>query len=218
MIAEKLNLKLNGELEMKVSEIFKSIQGEGSEVGRTTVFLRLSGCNLSCGFCDSKYAKNGKEMTVEEVAREIKKYNVMHVTVTGGEPTLQDKELQDLIYELDEHHFSLETNGTKYTETFFDSTIVSPKKQKIEMQVLNQYLQNDCVNFKFVYEDKNDKWWEAIIYSLKISPEKVYIMAEGATREKQMKKMSEVIDYCLKKNYNFSPRLHVLVWDIRRGV
>jgi 7-carboxy-7-deazaguanine synthase len=105
-----------------ITEIFYSIQGETSHSGLPYTFIRLTGCNLRCSYCDSTYAfKGGTRMTIDEVAAEVKKYPTPHVLLTGGEPLLQRgtlplaKALHDLGYEV-----SIETHGeapiTPYSE------------------------------------------------------------------------------------------------------
>ncbi|MDE6629453.1 MAG: 7-carboxy-7-deazaguanine synthase QueE, partial [Muribaculaceae bacterium] len=73
---------------MRVNEIFYSIQGEGAHTGVPAVFVRLSGCNLRCPFCDTDF-NSGEEMTSEEIAAAVNAYPARHVIITGGEPTLQ---------------------------------------------------------------------------------------------------------------------------------
>lgn len=73
---------------MKVNEIFFSLQGEGHFTGTPAIFIRLSGCNLTCDFCDTKHY-NAMTMTEEEIISEISQYPAYHVVITGGEPTLQ---------------------------------------------------------------------------------------------------------------------------------
>lgn len=72
----------------KVNEIFYSLQGEGFYTGTPAVFLRLSGCNLACPFCDTKH-QDGVNMTDEDIVKEVQKYPARHIVITGGEPTLQ---------------------------------------------------------------------------------------------------------------------------------
>lgn len=98
---------------LRISEIFCSLQGEASTVGRPTVFIRLTGCPLRCQYCDTAYAfSGGTIMQLEDILRDVATYGVLLVTVTGGEPLAQKnclpllKELCDSGYEV-----SLETAG-----------------------------------------------------------------------------------------------------------
>ncbi len=100
---------------MRVSEIFFSIQGESTLAGEPCVFVRFTGCDLRCGYCDTEYAfYGGTSMTREEIHREIAKHPARFVCLTGGEPTLQ-KELPQLAQELLEkgYQVSLETHGQR---------------------------------------------------------------------------------------------------------
>ncbi|MFN3481313.1 MAG: 7-carboxy-7-deazaguanine synthase QueE, partial [Thermodesulfovibrionales bacterium] len=77
---------------MKICEIFSSIQGESSYAGLPCIFVRLSGCNLRCSYCDTTYAyEDGFEMTQEEVMEEVRKSGLNLVEITGGEPLIQDE-------------------------------------------------------------------------------------------------------------------------------
>jgi 7-carboxy-7-deazaguanine synthase len=99
---------------LKINEIFYSIQGESSRLGCPTVFIRLTGCNLRCSFCDTKYAyEDGEEMEIDKIFKEIKKFDCRLVEVTGGEPLFQD-ETPVLISKLldDGYTVMLETNGS----------------------------------------------------------------------------------------------------------
>ena len=112
---------------MKVNEIFYSLAGEGIRTGQATIFIRLSGCNVNCWFCDTSH-KTYIEMTEEEISDEINQYSAEWVTLTGGEPTLQDC---DRLIELlkPKHKISIETNGTQYVLWLekLDLVTVSPK-------------------------------------------------------------------------------------------
>ncbi len=97
-----------------VNEIFHSIQGEGGAIGTPTVFVRLTGCNLRCSYCDTEYAfYEGGKMSLEEVLSEIEKYETETVEITGGEPLLQ-KEAFTLMETLADKNYSvmLETSGS----------------------------------------------------------------------------------------------------------
>lgn len=98
---------------MKIFEIFPSIQGESSLVGVPMVFIRLTGCNLRCTYCDTKYAyNNGTELSKDEILQIIKDFPFKFVEITGGEPLLQE-DVYPLIDELvKKYYVLLETNGS----------------------------------------------------------------------------------------------------------
>lgn len=98
---------------LKITEIFYSLQGEADTVGMPTVFVRLTGCPLRCGYCDTEYAFNGGEwFTIEDVLQRVGEFRTMYVTVTGGEPLAQ-KSCLSLLRSLCDHGYrvSLETSG-----------------------------------------------------------------------------------------------------------
>ncbi|MDA3884285.1 MAG: radical SAM protein [Candidatus Delongbacteria bacterium] len=100
---------------IKVNEIFKSLQGESSYMGLPCVFVRLTGCNLRCSWCDTEYAyDNGADYTMEELISSIERFDVKLVEFTGGEPLLQKGELIPLIEYLlsKDYKILLETNGS----------------------------------------------------------------------------------------------------------
>lgn len=104
---------------MNVSEIFLSLNGEGLLIGVPTIFVRLSGCNLQCTWCDTKYAwEKGTEKTVEQVIEEVKTCDngfCDWVLITGGEPLLQ--EIDELVRKLkNEYRIGIETNGSIYKD------------------------------------------------------------------------------------------------------
>lgn len=115
---------------MRVNEIFYSMQGEGYFTGKACVFIRLSGCNLKCGFCDTEHLSY-KELTEDEIMQEIEKYPTKHVVITGGEPFLQ---LTDSFIEKLHHadkFIQIETNGSvlldEYNYNIIDWITCSPK-------------------------------------------------------------------------------------------
>lgn len=97
---------------MRVNEIFYSIQGEGRFTGTPSVFIRLSGCNLKCPFCDTEHLSYS-EMSEDEIIAEVKKYPATHIVITGGEPLIQLTEtLVDKLHSIDKF-IQIETNGTR---------------------------------------------------------------------------------------------------------
>ncbi|MBL1277830.1 MAG: 7-carboxy-7-deazaguanine synthase QueE [Ectothiorhodospiraceae bacterium] len=99
--------------QIRITEIFLSLQGESRTVGYPTVFVRLTGCPLRCGYCDTRYAFQGGEwMTIESILEKVAAYNTHHITVTGGEPLAQ-RECGGLLTRLCDtgYEVSLETSG-----------------------------------------------------------------------------------------------------------
>ena len=100
---------------MRVTEIFYSIQGESTLAGEPTVFVRFTGCDLRCRYCDTEYAfYGGRPMSRAEILAEVRRYPARFVCLTGGEPTLQ-KELPELAQDLLDRGYqvSLETHGQR---------------------------------------------------------------------------------------------------------
>ncbi|MBU0576945.1 7-carboxy-7-deazaguanine synthase QueE [Patescibacteria group bacterium] len=215
-------------MKLIVSEVFYSIQGEGPNIGKPAVFLRLSGCNLRCGWCDTKHAItitntitstsncNSISYGCAQVLKNIKKYPCRHLVITGGEPTLQQDALIPLLEKLKDYYIEIETNGTirlkinKYLEQIncspkLASSGNTPYPLKIKPT-------NNKVVYKFVVADKKDlKEIKAYIKSNKIPDEKVWLMPEGVNK-KIVQEISEwIIEICKKEGYNFSPRLHILL-------
>lgn len=115
---------------MKVNEIFYSLQGEGRFTGTPAVFLRLSGCNLHCSFCDTDHF-DGEEMSPGEILEHIAGFPSRHLVVTGGEPSLQlDAEFVGMLHEAG-WFVQVETNGTSPLPSCVDWITCSPKNAPI---------------------------------------------------------------------------------------
>lgn len=113
----------------RINEIFMSLQGEGFHTGTSAVFVRFSGCNLKCPFCDTKH-ETYTEMSEEEIVQTVNGYASQWVILTGGEPSLQATEsLVDKIHALGKK-VAMETNGTHEVPSNLDWVTVSPKEGK----------------------------------------------------------------------------------------
>lgn len=111
----------------KINEIFYSIQGEGCHTGVPSVFIRFSGCNLKCSFCDTSH-EEGRMMTDDEILEEIKKYPAQQIVLTGGEPSLFiDEDFIILLRKATGKRIAIETNGTHILPSGIDWVTVSPK-------------------------------------------------------------------------------------------
>jgi len=163
-----------------VSEIFYSLAGEGSLVGLPMIFIRLSGCNLRCPWCDTKYAwENGKRMTWQEIYDEIVDFPCHNICITGGEPFLQNlTKLTQKLYDED-YFISIETNGTIYQPVQADLVVISPKNE-IDKKLT---LWNN-IDWKFVIE--NETSFEKIY-----NYEKVYLQPVNND--------PEIIKLCIQK-------------------
>jgi 7-carboxy-7-deazaguanine synthase len=120
---------------LKINEIFYSLQGEGLRQGEPTVFIRLSGCNLRCLFCDTQYAWNeGRDMSADQICMEVEDIRLHHPTrwicLTGGEPLFQDITLLTQQLKADKWNIQVETNGIFYQNLPVDWYTVSPKPEK----------------------------------------------------------------------------------------
>ncbi len=194
---------------MKVNEIFESIQGEGEYAGLPVLFIRLSGCTRSCSFCDTKYHKEGKEMSVDEVIKAIRKSKQNMIVWTGGEPCLQLKELKEVIEATCYCNHHLETNGdTLPPQDLFSYIAFSPKDDKTAKKFRN-WITGINWDVKVVTDLKLNK--NLIKYATLLMPLTTKNKKEN-TRIEQ-----EVWNYCVKKDIRFCLRQHVKVWGIKRG-
>ena len=196
---------------MEISEIFYSIQGEGPEIGKKVIFVRLAKCNLRCKFCDTKYAWRGKKLRNEEIVDNIKKYSCKSIVWTGGEPTIQ-RGVSNIIYKLKNYSHDLETNGTFYFQPkLFKTVVISPKKQAINKNLIKKYKDFDNVYFKFVVEDlKNYNFWKNLIGNMGIKKSKVYFMPEAKNKKTLLKNIKWLLPLINKDGFNFSNRLQII--------
>ena len=152
---------------LKVIEFFKSIQGESTRAGMVCSFVRLSGCNLSCTYCDTKYAMDGgTEFTVDEVLTMVEDFGSNLVEITGGEPLLQ-QDTPVLCKRLMEtgHTVLIETNGTQDISVLPEGCIrimdikCPGSGSSIFFQAENLHHLKPYDECKFVISDKDDFDW-----------------------------------------------------------
>lgn len=158
---------------MKVCEIFTSIQGESSYAGMPCTFIRMTGCNLRCSYCDTKYAYNeGRELSEEDIIGEVRRYGISLVEITGGEPLLQ-KEVFHLIKKLLDEKYKVltETNGSMNIKDVDKRAVVildiktpgSGMSEKMDLSNLENIKSTDEI--KFVITNRTDyEWSKDIIY------------------------------------------------------
>ncbi|MGC8497380.1 MAG: 7-carboxy-7-deazaguanine synthase QueE [Thermoplasmata archaeon] len=209
---------------MKINEIFYSIQGEGIHIGIPMVFVRFTGCNLRCEWCDTKYAFfEGSQMNVEEVMTEIKKYKARWVCITGGEPLLQE-DVYALIYQLlkEEYNILIQTNGSislidvPCEDTIFINMDIKTPSSKMQDKLLDSNLEilGKKDSIKFVIADEEDyKYMRRFLKEHEIESE-VILQPEGN------KNYKELVEKVLKDRLNVRvlPQLHKLIWGEKHGV
>jgi 7-carboxy-7-deazaguanine synthase len=227
---------------VRISEIFYSIQGEGRLVGTPSLFIRTSGCNLRCVWCDTPYTSwrpEGSSWPLAKVLRRVDQHSSNHVVVTGGEPMLAP-EIEDLTAALRQRgkHVTIETAGTIFKPVHCDLLSLSPKlanstpwkrakgrfaamheKQRLNFPVLQNYLAAYDYQLKFVVDSPEDfAEIHALIERLgNVDAARVLIMAQGTTRRQLDEKSGWIVRECLRYGYSFTPRLHIELFGNRRG-
>lgn len=214
---------------MKISEIFYSIEGEGTEIGRPEIFVRLAGCNLRCKWCDTKYAlKNGKELGIKEVLREVSKYPCKSISITGGEPLLQRKELLELVKKLKEldYWIQINTNGTILDEEIFGLVDLitmdfkcpsSGMKSNCEVLRKTKDLFDSKSQFKFIISDEKDYQYANDIILTSLSGKINIIFQPEWTNRKFTKKLVEFVKRD-KLNVRIILQQQKMIWGVKRGV
>jgi len=228
---------------VKVSEIFHSIQGEGKLVGVPSVFVRASGCNLRCSFCDTPYASwdpEGEDMAVEAIVDRVASYATRHVVLTGGEPMIMP-EIEPLAQALKDrgHHITIETAATVWKPVAVDLASLSPKlsnstpwereggrfaaaheRQRINVEVIQKFIDHSPdFQLKFVVSGEGDlAEIEAVLKRVRgWRPEDVQLMPEGIDAGTLASRMGWIGEVCKRTGYRVSPRLHVLMYGNQRG-
>ena len=229
---------------MLISEIFYSLQGEGELIGVPSVFVRTSGCNLRCNWCDTPYASwspEGKQMTVDEILEAVKTHPARHVVLTGGEPMIAP-EIHELAFQLQErrYHITIETAATiaprgiacdlaslspKLAHSAPDSRLDDTWRKKHEAlrwqpAVVASWIAVGTYQLKFVVGSESDvAEIEAMIQetACAIPPSKILLMPEGTTVESLRAKAGWLGELCKSRGYRYAPRLHVELYGNKRG-
>ena len=229
---------------MLVSEIFYSIQGEGVLTGVPSVFVRTSGCNLRCNWCDTPYASwnpEGTQRTVAQIIAEISEYPARHVVLTGGEPMIA-KDLPQLAGEIKQlgHHITIETAATvapagiacdlaslspKLLNSAPDTRLSATWRKKHEAtrwqpDVVRAWIDEYEYQFKFVVAQPADvEELEGMLSSLKreIPRDRVLLMPEGTTLEAMRSRAGWLGEVCKSRGYRYAHRLHIELYGNKRG-
>lgn len=227
---------------MKIAEIYKSVQGEGLLTGTPSVFVRASGCNLRCWFCDTPFASwkpEGNDLSVDEILAQIEEWDCQHVVLTGGEPMLF-AELIPLAERLKERklHITIETAGTLFLPVKCDLMSISPKfatsgpaaeehphwhrrheRQRYQPEVLEKLISEYEFQLKFVVDQPEDvEELEAMLGDLPdIDSERILLMPQGVTEEELADRSSWIERLCEERGWTFCPRKQIEWYGPVRG-
>ncbi len=227
---------------MKIAEIYKSVQGEGFLAGTESVFVRSSGCNLRCWYCDTPYASwtpEGEDLSVDEILARIDEFKCSHVVLTGGEPMLF-AELIPLAAGLRERqrHITIETAGTLYLPVECNLMSLSPKlanstpspvrapnwagrhdRTRHAPAVIRRLVSEYPYQVKFVVDLRSD--CEEVEEYLKDFPEidraRAMLMPQGTHVETLARQAAWIEPYCRKHNLHYCPRKQIEWFGFVRG-
>jgi 7-carboxy-7-deazaguanine synthase len=227
---------------MRIAEIYRSVQGEGLLTGVPSVFVRASGCNLRCWFCDTPFASwrpEGRDMSTDEIVAQVEEWDTRHVVMTGGEPMLF-AELIPLCHRLREigPHVTIETAGTLYLPVECDLMSISPKfassappadaephwhrrheRERHRPNVIRQLLTGFEYQVKLVVDTPTDLQ-EVSRYLAEfpeISRDRVLLMPQGTEREQLDARALWLRPYCESQGVLFCPRKQIEWFGPVRG-
>lgn len=227
---------------MRIAEIYESVQGEGILTGQRSVFLRASGCNLRCWFCDTPYASwrpEGEDRGVAEILEQIKELPSRHIVITGGEPMLF-AELVPITQELraSGYHITIETAGTLDLNVACDLMSISPKlsnstpsrlqdprwherheRTRLNLQVLRALIGRFVYQLKFVVRNPEDLDEIQLMLSQlgDVPLANVFLMPEGI-EQTELAKTSVWLEPLAKQlGFLFCPRKQIEWFGQKRG-
>lgn len=219
---------------MIVTEIFKTIQGEGILTGTVSVIVRLRGCNLQCIWCDERNSSKpgiGCEFSIDALLKKIAEYNCNNVIITGGEPLIH-KEIEEFTDRLKKegYNITIETNATIQKSIHCDLISMSPKlrhsipnitkgfdeynKKRININIIKHYIKNYDYQIKFVVEGEKDfdEINEILLKVGEYDNSRILIMPLASSRLQLFKVQKGIVDICIKRNLRYNNRLQLQIW------
>ena len=227
---------------MRIAEIYRSLQGEGLLTGTESAFLRTSGCNLRCWFCDTPYTSwnpTGDDLSVTEVVGQVTRLGCQHVVINGGEPMLS-AELIPVCQQLHDEgcHITIETAGTLFLPVHCDLMAISPKRANSDPPpddhpewnkrhrrtrhaagVIRKLVERYRYQFKFVIDSIRDcQDAEQYLEEFpEICRERVYLMPQGTTADQLEERSEWLKPYCEDHQIRFCPRMQIEWFGLRQG-
>lgn len=207
-----------------------------------SVFIRTSGCNLRCVWCDTPYtswAPQGKKWSLAQIVREVEKFPSRHVVITGGEPLLA-ADIQKLTDQLRSRgaYITIETAATLFKPVACDLISMSPKlanstpwrrakgkfaemheSRRVNLEVIQQFIDRYNYQLKFVVDQRDDfTEIQALLGGLaNVECSCVLIMAQGKTTRELRNKTEWIVERCKEYGFGYTPRLHIELFGNRRG-
>jgi 7-carboxy-7-deazaguanine synthase len=228
---------------MRIAEIFHSIQGEGLLAGVPSTFIRTSGCNLRCHWCDTPYASwkpEGPEMSIEEILKKLTEWSCHHVVLTGGEPMIAP-DLPELATALKKQkkHITIETAGTILPNSIScDLASISPKlsnstpsperdpawakkhdSTRLQPEVISEWIRKYPFQLKFVVSSELDlAEIKDLLSRLPPAPlHQILLMPEGIDVKTLDDRSPWLVDICKREGFRFCPRLQIELFGHTRG-
>lgn len=227
---------------MQISEIYSSLQGEGSLTGTPSVFVRTSGCNLRCGFCDTPFTSwnpEGAAWSQEAILAELERWPGQAVVITGGEPMLP-AEMVSLTRSIRERqrHITIETAGTILRPVACDLMSISPKlanstpareragewtarheRTRINLPVLQSLIEGWEYQLKFVVAEAGDlSEIRSLLNQLPaVDPGRVWLMPEGVDAATLRARCEWLEPLCQREGFRLCQRMHIEWYGNRRG-
>ncbi len=227
---------------MKIAEIYLSIQGEGALTGAESVFVRTSGCNLRCWFCDTPFASwspEGEDLSLGEILDEVESHHCRHVVLTGGEPMLF-AELVPLTAELKQRgmHITIETAGTLDLPVLCDLMSISPKlsnsapaqrrhlrwhrrhhETRHAPHVIRRLVGDYPYQFKFVIDRKADchEVERYLAEFPEVDRSRVWLMPQGTDVDELSQRAEWLKPYCRQAGLQYCPRRQIEWFGLVRG-
>ncbi len=227
---------------LRISETFASRQGEGLLTGTDSFFIRTSGCNLRCWFCDTPYASwrpEGDPVSLDALVQVVAEADVRHVVLTGGEPLLP-KESVRLCAMLRErgYHITIETAGTIDRDIACDLMSISPKfrtstpdakahprwsalheQRRMPIETMHKLIrQSGDYQIKFVVDNKSDfDELQAIVEQLDVPADKVWVMPQGINEDDLDQAATWLRPWTTEQGYRYCDRMQIRWYGNRRG-
>jgi 7-carboxy-7-deazaguanine synthase len=230
-------------LRISISEIYESRQGEGLLTGTPSIFLRTSGCNLRCSFCDTPFTSwepEGQFMSLDEIVNSIEGFSSRHIVITGGEPMLP-RAMTDLTARLKatDRHITIETAGTIYRQVNCDLMSISPKLRnstpdferagewrtrheaaRLSLPTLSRLIAEFEYQLKFVVakpSDIDEIQTDVLRHLPAVLPDRVLLMPEGVQGEILQERETWLRPACEDLGFRYCPRMHIEWYGNRRG-